>query len=52
VLEAGMVMSIEPGIYLPGEFGVRIEDLIVIEEDGARVLNQAPKQFEEIVIQA
>lgn len=50
VLEPGMVMSIEPGIYLPGQFGVRIEDLIVIEEDGARPLNRAPKKFEEIVI--
>ncbi|WP_245631798.1 M24 family metallopeptidase [Alicyclobacillus ferrooxydans] len=49
-LEVGMVMSIEPGIYLPGKFGVRIEDLIVIEEDGARPLNQAPKQLEEVTI--
>jgi len=34
VLEPGMVMSVEPGIYLPGEFGVRIEDLIVVTETG------------------
>ena len=49
-LEVGMVMSIEPGIYLPGKFGVRIEDLIVIEEDGARPLNQAPKRLEDVVV--
>lgn len=50
VLEPGMVMSIEPGIYLPGKFGVRIEDLIVIEAAGARSLNQAPKELDEIII--
>lgn len=50
VLRPGMVMSIEPGIYLPGRFGVRIEDLIVITESGARPLNQAPKQFQDVVV--
>jgi Xaa-Pro aminopeptidase len=41
-LRAGMVHSIEPGIYLPGRFGVRLEDLVVVEARGARRLNQAP----------
>lgn len=50
VLEVGMVMSIEPGIYLPGKFGVRIEDLVVIEEDGAKSINQAPKKLEDVVV--
>lgn len=50
VLEPGMVMSIEPGVYLPGKFGVRIEDLIVIEEDGARPLNRAPKDLDDVTI--
>ncbi|MCL6452210.1 MAG: Xaa-Pro peptidase family protein [Alicyclobacillus sp.] len=49
-LESGMVMSVEPGIYLPGKFGVRIEDLVVIEEDGARLLNRAPKELEDVII--
>lgn len=41
-LRAGNVHSVEPGIYLPGRFGVRIEDLVVVEAGGARRLNQAP----------
>ncbi len=50
VLEPGMVMSVEPGIYLPGKFGVRIEDLVVIEEGGARSLNAAPKELAEVIV--
>lgn len=44
-LEPGMVFSIEPGIYLPGEFGVRIEDLVLVTEDGCQVLNAYPKDL-------
>ena len=40
-----MCFSIEPGIYLPGEFGVRIEDLVLVTEDGCRVLNAYPKEI-------
>jgi len=43
VLRPGMVFSVEPGIYLPGWGGVRIEDLVVLEENGARVLCHSPK---------
>ncbi|GMA49508.1 proline dipeptidase [Alicyclobacillus contaminans] len=50
VLEPGMVMSIEPGVYLPGKFGVRIEDLVVIEENGARSLNQFSKSLADVTI--
>ena len=39
VLEPGMTFSIEPGIYLPGEFGVRIEDIVVCDESGVDSLN-------------
>jgi Xaa-Pro aminopeptidase len=42
-LEPGMVFSIEPGVYLPGWGGVRIEDLVVLEHGGARVLSHSPK---------
>jgi len=41
-LAAGMVHSVEPGIYLPGRFGVRLEDLVVVEPGGGRRLNDAP----------
>ncbi|WP_055588233.1 aminopeptidase P family protein [Peterkaempfera griseoplana] len=41
-LVPGMCFSIEPGIYLPGRFGVRIEDIVVCTEDGGRRLNSTP----------
>lgn len=43
--QPGMVFSIEPGIYLPGETGVRLEDLVLVTETGAEVLNAADKTF-------
>ena len=48
VCRPGMVFSIEPGIYLPGEFGVRIEDLVMVTEDGCEVLNKYPKELQVI----
>jgi Xaa-Pro aminopeptidase len=44
VLRPGMVFSIEPGIYLPGEFGVRIEDLALLREGGLQTLSSAAKE--------
>lgn len=45
VLEPGLVLSVEPGIYIPGEFGVRIEDVVVITADGYRNLMNSPKEL-------
>ena len=45
ILQPGMVCSVEPGIYLAGWGGVRIEDLVVVTANGCRILNQAPKEL-------
>lgn len=44
-VQEGMVFSIEPGVYLPGKFGVRIEDLVLVTKDGCKVLNSYTKDL-------
>ena len=44
-LPAGSILTAEPGIYLEGRFGVRIEDMLYITEDGCKNLTEAPKQL-------
>ncbi|HSD76435.1 MAG TPA: M24 family metallopeptidase, partial [Solirubrobacteraceae bacterium] len=44
-IEPGLCFSIEPGIYLPGRFGVRIEDVVVATEDGGRRLNTTSRDL-------
>ncbi|WP_200814967.1 M24 family metallopeptidase [Scatolibacter rhodanostii] len=45
ICKPGMVITDEPGIYLPGEFGVRIEDMLLVTEDGCRSLTHSPKEL-------
>lgn len=45
LMEVGNIFSVEPGIYLPGEVGVRIEDLVLVTEDGCKVLNSYNKEL-------
>jgi len=47
-LLAGMVITIEPGIYLPGQFGIRIEDMVAVTRTGGQVLTPAPKALIEL----
>lgn len=49
IIRPGMILTVEPGIYIPGWGGVRIEDVVLVTQDGAEVLTQASKEF--IIIQ-
>lgn len=50
ILKEGMVITVEPGIYLPSLGGVRIEDDVVVNGEGCTVLNAYPKDFEDMIV--
>jgi Xaa-Pro aminopeptidase len=45
VLRPGMVLTIEPGVYIPGKWGVRIEDMVVVTQQGCEVLTPTSKEL-------
>jgi len=45
ILEAGMVVTIEPGVYIPDVWGIRIEDMVLVKENGFEVLTKVPKDL-------
>lgn len=51
VLQPGMIVTVEPGIYLPGWGGIRIEDDVLVTKTGREILTDVPKQLEDCVLQ-
>lgn len=48
VLEEGMIVTVEPGVYIPGWGGIRIEDDVVVESDGGRMLTTVPRELRSV----
>ncbi len=49
LLESGMVVTVEPGVYFPDQFGIRIEDDVLVTPQGAEVLSSLPKQLDAVI---
>ncbi len=50
VLAPGMIITVEPGVYLPGWGGIRIEDVVLVREDDCEILSQSPKDIKDVII--
>jgi Xaa-Pro aminopeptidase len=50
-LKPGMVVTVEPGVYLDGQFGIRIEDDVLVTRDGCEVLTSVPREFDDAIIE-
>jgi Xaa-Pro aminopeptidase len=48
VLEPGMTFSVEPGVYLEGRFGIRIEDIVAVSVDGVERLNRSTRDLQVV----
>jgi Xaa-Pro aminopeptidase len=48
ILQVNTTVTVEPGIYLPGEFGIRIEDLVLVKKTGCEILTKSPKELIEL----
>lgn len=51
-LQDGNVLTVEPGVYIPGWGGVRLEDIVVVRDDGCETLTKAPKDIREVSLQS
>ena len=50
VLEPGMIVTVEPGVYLPGRFGIRLEDDVLVTRQGAELLSSLPRELEALCV--
>ena len=48
ILEPGMVFSIEPGIYIRNKFGVRLEEIVILRDNGPEILSKIPRELKVI----